>query len=77
MNAKHKFKWSQTWGPEPWEVREVTGGGLSRKVKDLCIFDAENRLITVIETVRIQENFSDLALANATRIAACVTGCKQ
>lgn len=73
----NKLEFNRTWGREPWAVREVTGGTLSRTVKDLCIFDADNALVTIVQTVKLSEDFGKRDIANTERIVNCVNWCKQ
>jgi len=73
-----KNTWTNTGehAREPWEVKEVTGGAMSRKTKDLVIFDADGDYVVILATVRLHEDFSQRDKDNAARICACVNYCR-
>lgn len=79
LPSKHGIGWvhnTHDWGAEPWRYAIVEQGPLNKYVKDLYVFDADNRAVCLVATVKKNEQFTAYQIANAERIVASVNWCQ-
>ena len=71
------MKDTHEWGREPWRYAIVEQGPLNKWVKDLYVFDDDNKAVCLVATVKKKATFSATQIANAERIVASVNWCRQ